>query len=280
MEMEKDFQAAAAWYRKAAEQGLPQAQNNLGMCYLQGKGMEKDELQGVMWIFKAARQGFSPAQETLLHIPGAGNSATQTALEEIKKILRNDIRQNKNVAENEKLLRLIRKAESENQEQLTESGALEQAAEQGDAAAQCKLASMYAGKDGRKAFLWASRAAHQGSPRGMALLGECYYRSIGTVQDIPKAKEWLSKGAERKDPSAQYNLGFLYSRGDGVEKNAEQAFMWYRKSAQQGFPAAQDMVGICYLEGLGVEKNEKEAITWLQKGAQQAQTGAQYNLGV
>ena len=33
---------AAEWYRKAAEQGLSEAQNTLGICYDNGEGVEMD----------------------------------------------------------------------------------------------------------------------------------------------------------------------------------------------------------------------------------------------
>jgi len=53
------------WYRKAAEQGLALAQNNLGSMYANGIGIAKDEVQAVAWYRKAAEQGYAPAQEAL-----------------------------------------------------------------------------------------------------------------------------------------------------------------------------------------------------------------------
>ena len=48
---------AVRWYRKAAEQGLPQAQYCLGNMYKTGNGMEeKDESEAVRWFLKAAEQ--------------------------------------------------------------------------------------------------------------------------------------------------------------------------------------------------------------------------------
>ena len=233
-----------------------------------------------MWIFKAARQGFHASLEILLNIPGEGNPAGQVALEDVKTILRHDIQQGKDAGKNEEMLQMIVKSESENKQKLSELASLEEAAKKGDAEAQYKLVYMYVGRNKQKAFSWASRAAHQGSPQGMAALGELYYRGIGTDRNLDKAKEWLAKGAEQGAPAAQYNLGFLYEQGEGVEKNAQQAAIWYRKAAEQGFPAAQDKLGICYLEGLGVRKDEKEALVWLHKAARQGNSTAQYNLGV
>lgn len=56
---------AASWYRKAAEQGLDVAQNNLAWMYELGLGVERDKDEAVLWYRKAAAQGFALARENL-----------------------------------------------------------------------------------------------------------------------------------------------------------------------------------------------------------------------
>lgn len=56
---------ASEWFRKAAEQGLPEAQNMLGLCFLYGQGVIKDETKAVDWFRKAAEQGYAEAQNML-----------------------------------------------------------------------------------------------------------------------------------------------------------------------------------------------------------------------
>ena len=58
----KDLSEAVRWYRKAAEQGIAQAQYNLGVCYEFGKGVSKDQAEAVRWYRKAAEQGDARAQ--------------------------------------------------------------------------------------------------------------------------------------------------------------------------------------------------------------------------
>jgi TPR repeat protein len=53
------------WYRKAADQGLPDAEGELGNCYLEGNGVPKDIPEGIKWTRRAATQGFAQAQNTL-----------------------------------------------------------------------------------------------------------------------------------------------------------------------------------------------------------------------
>ena len=48
---------AAEWYRKAAEQGHAIAQNNLGSRYLKGEGVSKDHTIAMTWYTKSAYQG-------------------------------------------------------------------------------------------------------------------------------------------------------------------------------------------------------------------------------
>ena len=59
----KDENKAQEWLRKAAEQGLPQAQWELGQCLLLGRGCEKDATAAEEWKKKAAEQGFSKSDD-------------------------------------------------------------------------------------------------------------------------------------------------------------------------------------------------------------------------
>lgn len=61
----KDYQQAVYWYRKAAEQGSTDGQNNLGVMYENGYGVTKDSQQAELWYRKAIEQGHYGAQESL-----------------------------------------------------------------------------------------------------------------------------------------------------------------------------------------------------------------------
>jgi len=70
----KNLAQAAKWYRKAAKQGYPQAQYNLGLLYEEGKGMTKNYHKATQWYKRAADKGLSEAQNNLgvLYIMGKG----------------------------------------------------------------------------------------------------------------------------------------------------------------------------------------------------------------
>lgn len=65
---------AAKWCRRAAEQGLPQSQYNLGVLYMNGQGVAKDEAQAFQWFKLATDQNFAVAQYYLglLYMNGQG----------------------------------------------------------------------------------------------------------------------------------------------------------------------------------------------------------------
>jgi hypothetical protein len=49
-----DYEAAAAWYRAAAEQGYPHAQVLLAFAYSVGEGVPEDYVAAHMWVNLAA----------------------------------------------------------------------------------------------------------------------------------------------------------------------------------------------------------------------------------
>jgi len=59
---QKDYGDAVKCFAQAAEQGHPQAQCNLGICYMDGLGVGKDEAEAVKWLSKASEQGDAHAE--------------------------------------------------------------------------------------------------------------------------------------------------------------------------------------------------------------------------
>jgi len=58
----QDYQQAAAWYQKASEQGVADAQLNLGLLYSSGKGVPADPAKAVQQFQMAANQRNGQAQ--------------------------------------------------------------------------------------------------------------------------------------------------------------------------------------------------------------------------
>ena len=55
----QDFEVAVEWYRKAADQGIANAQINLGFMYEKGQGVTQDYVQAHMWYNLATAGGLN-----------------------------------------------------------------------------------------------------------------------------------------------------------------------------------------------------------------------------
>jgi TPR repeat protein len=67
----------ARWYRKAAEQGHAGAQNNLGFCYADGDGVPKDCVEALKWLLLSSSQ--DPSRSVVLPEALWGTTAGQDA---------------------------------------------------------------------------------------------------------------------------------------------------------------------------------------------------------
>ena len=60
-----DYNEALVFTRKAADQGLEEAEDLLGFLYYYGLGVAQDHKQAAAWLLKAAEQGMAEAQNNL-----------------------------------------------------------------------------------------------------------------------------------------------------------------------------------------------------------------------
>ena len=78
--MPQDYAEAAKWYRRAAEAGLAEAQNDLGMMYYIGQGVLQDYATAVTWYHRAAEAGVAEAQHNLAFMYANGHGVPQSAV--------------------------------------------------------------------------------------------------------------------------------------------------------------------------------------------------------
>ncbi len=203
------YHEAIKWFTKAADQGDTKAQINLGVMYIDGKGVKKDKRIAFEWFTKAAEQGNASSQFNLGVMYNQGDG----------------VKKDKRIAF----------------EWFTK------AAEQGVADAQFMLGAMYAKGDGVKkdkriAFEWISKAAEQGNVLAQFSLGVMYDEGEGVKEDKRLAFVWISKAAEQGNAEAQFDLGILYAKGEGVKEDKRLAFEWFKKAAEQGNVEAQKVI--------------------------------------
>ena len=66
--MKLDHTEAAKWYRKAAGQGVADAQHNLGIMYGKGVGVSQNFAEAVRWFQLAAEQVVEGALQKLYDV--------------------------------------------------------------------------------------------------------------------------------------------------------------------------------------------------------------------
>ena len=151
----------ASQYKTAAANGDASAQNNLGLCYLNGWGVPEDYVDAAEWFSKAAEQGHADAQWNLFQCYSAGRGVA---------------------ANTDKALRWLNKA-----------------AANGNAEAQFKLGSWYwtgevVAPDIAEALKWRRRAAEQGHVEAQWSLATGTDSNGNDVMDSSESFKWFEKG--------------------------------------------------------------------------------------
>lgn len=225
----QDYKLAGAWYQKAAQLGIPDAQNRLGWLCENGKGVSQDYKLAVNWYTKAAEQEFAEAENNLGRLYETGQGVGQDYKVAIDWYTK--------------------------------------AAKKRNAEAQFRLGMVYASGQGVKqdyklAEKWFWRAANQGFAKAQYNLGVLYQNGQGVRQDAKIAESWYTKAAEQGYASAQYNLGVLFASANEFRKAAD----WYAKAAGQNDADAQANLGLMYENGQGVPKSYKLSYALFELG--------------
>lgn len=295
----RDYSEAAKWYRKAAEQGLPEAQTALGSMYdvawVMGNGkwpVPQDDAEAVRWYRKAAEQGFADAQKALGEMYRLAQGVPKIDFIEAVKWYR-------------------------------------KAAEQGSRFSQIILGDMYSRRyagtwdfehqgvplDLFEAAKWYREAAEGGTVPTVASVddsgvrleeaqrdrleaqrrlgdvlreqSEMYTQGVSEQRDYARAAaclleaaKWYREAADHGDIEAKAQLGFmfnslgiLYESGRGVSQDYAEAAVWYRRAADRGQPAAQCNLGLMYANGRGVPQDYLQSYVWLSLGAARLTAG-------
>jgi len=241
--VERDPVKAASLFMKAAGQGLPGAQFNLGMLLLSGEGIEKNAEQGIFFLEKAAEQGEFLAQ----HILGV----TYMEGEEV---------------------------EQDMDKAVTYFG---EAAEAGVTDAQYVLGYMLldtppqATEEKVWAAHWLTKAAEGGDPRAQYQISRMFLLGVGMEKNDEAAANWASTAAGSGYTDAQYLMGTLLLSGTGVAENKEWAAYWFEQASQQGHIDAQYNLGLMLDTGDGVPQDKEKGKYWQEQAAASEAKAAQ-----
>ena len=240
-----DFsQMTFAEVKTAADEGNPQAQNEIGNRFYFGIGISKDSAEAVKWWQKSATQKFPPAELDLglAYLKGDGVS--------------------KDEQEGIRLLRL--------------------GVDAGLPRAKEAMGMFYflgafgLPKDYTQAFNWFKAAAQDNYPPAQYYLAECFRDGKGTQTNLVEAIIWFEQAASNNMPNAEVILGnYYFSKGFselGITNHLTQSQLananfamgaeWLRKAANQNYLPAQMFLVFAYRDGAGVPKDSVEAYKW------------------
>lgn len=304
----KDIKEAIKWYRLAADQGNPVAQNSLGSVYLDEV---QDKQEAVKWYLRSAAQGNTDAQKNLERVNNVGESPSQ---------------KKRRIAVWYRLLgvlavlvgialavKVIRKKRTL---RLVVEGGENSIAMSGSESIVETDANTVVEKDTSRS--WVAKAVRLFNPRlvvgyGLGLVAliwlsypYVYVKYVEYVAADAAAKAEVKKQraiafqtadnafkssnyelaaklyatlAEQGDASAQTKLGWMFNNGKGVPKNIEEAIKWYELAADQDEPTAQNNLGSVYEKGDGIPQDYKLALEWYRRSAEQGNALAGGNLG-
>jgi uncharacterized protein len=264
-----DYKTSYRLILPLANKGFSQAQYNLGVIYLKGKGVKVNLKKAKKWFELAAEQGVVKAQNKLglMYVKGMGVA--------------------KNYGKAIDWWNL--------------------AAAQGNGIAQTNLGWMHetgkgVPKDAQKAANWYQLASNQGIAKAQKRLNflldktNLFDTAINLLgrKEFATALQLFTDLAGKGMAEAQINLGMMFEGGQGVPQDFKEAIRWYRLAADQGLIKAQEKLnllvnkaaeaqinfglGVVFETGQGVPQDFKEAIKWYQLAADQGLVKAQEKL--
>lgn len=193
--IEQDFHKAMTYLVQAAQQGHNDALLMVGAMYLSGEFGDEYVMQGIA-IMEALAEKSHPFAMYMLAIISMSEGDFETASYWYNRVVAvNDPAFNQ-------MLQMIHQA-------------MLDTAEQGDAVAQASVAGMYLfgafgfEENPKEAFKWCKRAAAQGEPEAILMLGVFYEEGVGTTKNTQKAIFYYSKAAEMGVEGAQEALDAL-----------------------------------------------------------------------
>ena len=268
----RDYKKAFMWYQKAALQGNPLAQCQLGLMYREGQGTEKDEKAAFGWFMKAAddRQACPRGKFYVARSYHHGNGVPVDYEKAVKWYLtaahQNDAYAQLNLGN------CFEYGTGVGKDLQMAVYWYERAANQEEPLAQCNLGSMYlqgvgVTKNASTAITFFRKSAAHREPHGLYMLGRCYLYGEGVEKDLSQAFTLINQAADLGDSWAQFRLAHGYEKGIWGKPDLHEAFTWYERAAKAGHVNSQMQIARYYLAGSTVKKNPATAVQWYQEAA-------------
>jgi len=222
--------------KSASERGDALADFNLGLLYAGGLGCQADAALAQQHYLRAAQAGMPQAQNNLavqLLQAADADLLAQAAAEQAGQWLREAAAQNDALACFNLALYQGRIGDQAQALEL-----LRVAAAQGLAKAQFNLGwNLAFGDKAVDSYAlglpWLQQAAEQGDADALYTLGRMQFFGQGLPADAGQALAWYQRAAALGDGAAQFNLGSMYANAQGTKQDYGLALQWYRAAARQ-----------------------------------------------
>jgi TPR repeat protein len=153
---------------------------------------------------------------------------------------------------------------------------LRRAADQGHAPAQALLAEILDRAEfNAEALAWYRKAAEQGNAAGEFGLGTMYLSGEGVTPDRSQALFWFRRAAEHEHPGAIVALAqALMNPSAGDPSDNDAVLRWVRRAAEMGYVPAVERLAAAYGRGeLGLAADEGEAKRWRERALELKKRG-------
>jgi TonB family protein len=210
--------AALAQARAGAERGEAAAQNKLGLIYLNGSGVPKDMGEAKKWLLKAADQGLSDAQQTLglLAMPREGSGDSQEAMTWFRRAAD----QGQAMSQYALGAQLFKSGDND-QARIWLDKAAQQGHAGAQTLLSRLLVKTGRPEDQAEAIALLGKAAAQDNRSAQVLLGQRYETGNGVAQDYAQAARLYHRAAVAGNQQAKAALARLQETGHGAAEDSQ-----------------------------------------------------------
>jgi len=265
----KDPQKELEYYLKAAKLELPGAMYNAGLALLELSGREAE---GVAWLEKAAEQGIPEASNLVGLIYAEGRYGIKTDPGKAEAFYRKALDAGSRIAAYNLYYLLSPQGRVEEAVRVLELGAQQNQPDCLNALGLAYETGRGVPKNSQKSLEYCLKAAELGLPLAMYNTGISLINSPGREAE---GVAWLEKAAEQNQEDAVNRLGLIYENGEfGKSADAAKAETYFREAFRLGAPiAAYNLASLLSTQKkypevvrileLGAEQGEPNCRNWL-----------------
>lgn len=267
----QDYTQAAQWYRKAAEHTDEEDSDwgayNLANLYRDGNGVQQNYAESVIWYTKAANQGLADAERELGYRYENGQGVQQNYNEALKWHKK---AANAGDGESANEVGYLLETQFGNPTEaftwFQKAANLGNALGMRNLAMYYKNGTA-TDQNYLEAAKWFQKAADAGNNDASINLGLLYEYGQGVEQNWAEAAKWYQQAADAGNAAALYDLGNCYLNGNGVNQDYYKAKQLYLDAIDKGYQDAFNNLGWCYESGPEGLRDLTKAKEYYQKAA-------------